>query len=151
MAAATGAGANAASGLLSPAQLRNAAINQNRRAFARGTNAFTDLANAGVQAMIVYCLASYGPDWGDQAVCLMVNGTLVMSISSGEEEYAHFMEVGKSLATALSVQPSVDAELVEWFEKQFKLDHILGARIATMNDEGKTREEIADWLEWRGL
>lgn len=49
--AATGAGANAASGLLSPAQLRNAAINQNRRAFARGTNAFTDLANAGVQAM----------------------------------------------------------------------------------------------------
>lgn len=49
--AATGAGANAAAGLLSPAQLRNAAINQNRRAFARGTNDFTDLANAAVRTM----------------------------------------------------------------------------------------------------
>lgn len=49
--AVTGAGQNAASGLITPAQLRNAAINQNRRAFARGKNDFTTLANAGVEAL----------------------------------------------------------------------------------------------------
>lgn len=49
--AATGAGADTAAGLISPAQLRNAAIQQGRRAFARGFNDFTELANAGVQAL----------------------------------------------------------------------------------------------------
>jgi hypothetical protein len=49
--AATGAGEQAASGIITTARLRNAAINQNRRAFARGRNEFVDLANAGVQAM----------------------------------------------------------------------------------------------------
>lgn len=49
--AATGAGEQAASGIITPARLRAAAIQQNRRAFARGRNEFTDLANAGVQTM----------------------------------------------------------------------------------------------------
>lgn len=49
--AVTSAGQNAASGLITPAQLRSAAINQNRRAFARGKNDFTALANAGVEAL----------------------------------------------------------------------------------------------------
>lgn len=49
--AVTSAGEKAASGLISPAQLRSAAINQNRRAFARGQNDFTELANAAVQTM----------------------------------------------------------------------------------------------------
>lgn len=49
--AVTSAGQNAASGLITPAQLRSAAINQNRRAFARGKNDFTKLANAGVEAL----------------------------------------------------------------------------------------------------
>ncbi len=49
--AATGAGEQAASGIITPARLRAAAIGQNRRAFARGRNEFVDLANAGVRAM----------------------------------------------------------------------------------------------------
>jgi hypothetical protein len=49
--AATGAGEQAASGVITPARLRSAAIAQNRRAFARGRNDFTDLANAAVQTM----------------------------------------------------------------------------------------------------
>ncbi len=49
--AVTGAGANTASGLISPAQLRNAAIGQNRRSFARGGADYAELANAAVQAM----------------------------------------------------------------------------------------------------
>jgi hypothetical protein len=49
--ATTSAGQNAASGLITPAQLRSAAVNQNRRAFARGQNDFTKLANAGVEAL----------------------------------------------------------------------------------------------------
>jgi hypothetical protein len=49
--AATGAGEQAAGGVITPARLRSAAIAQNRRAFARGRNDFTDLANAAVKTM----------------------------------------------------------------------------------------------------
>lgn len=49
--AATGAGENAALGLISPAALRQAATSQNRRAYARGTGDFAELAKAGVATM----------------------------------------------------------------------------------------------------
>lgn len=49
--AATGAGQAAAEGLISPAQLRQAAVGQNRRAYARGNGDFSDLARAGVSIM----------------------------------------------------------------------------------------------------
>lgn len=49
--AATRAGAQAADGVITPQALRSAAIRQNKRAFARGRNDFTDLADAGVKAM----------------------------------------------------------------------------------------------------
>jgi hypothetical protein len=49
--AATGAGEQAAGGVITPARLRSAAIAQNRRAYARGRNDFTDLANAAVKTM----------------------------------------------------------------------------------------------------
>lgn len=45
--AATGAGSNAAEGLISPSQLRNAVVQQNRRAYGRGRGDFADLARAG--------------------------------------------------------------------------------------------------------
>lgn len=49
--AATGAGEQAASGIITPARLRSAAIGQGRRAYARGRNDFAELANAGVRAL----------------------------------------------------------------------------------------------------
>lgn len=49
--AATGAGENAAQGLISPAQLRNAVAQQGRRAYARGQGDFADLARAGEAVM----------------------------------------------------------------------------------------------------
>lgn len=49
--AATRAGAQSADGIITPAALRSAAIRQNKRAFARGRNEFTDLADAGVSKM----------------------------------------------------------------------------------------------------
>jgi hypothetical protein len=49
--AATRAGEKSADGIITPANIRGAAIKQNKRAFARGRNEFTDLANAGVSAM----------------------------------------------------------------------------------------------------
>jgi hypothetical protein len=49
--AATGAGADTAEGLISPAQLRNATVTQNRRAYARGQGDFADLARAGTNIM----------------------------------------------------------------------------------------------------
>jgi hypothetical protein len=49
--AATRAGEKAADGIITPANLRNAAMKQNKRAFARGQNEFTDLADAGVSTM----------------------------------------------------------------------------------------------------
>ena len=45
--AATGAGENAAAGIISPSALRNATVNQGRRAYARGQGDFADLARAG--------------------------------------------------------------------------------------------------------
>jgi len=45
--AATGAGADAASGLISPSQLRNATVQQNRRAYAKGQGDMAGLARAG--------------------------------------------------------------------------------------------------------
>lgn len=45
--AATGAGSNAAEGLISPSQLRNAVVQQSRRAYGRGRGDFADLARAG--------------------------------------------------------------------------------------------------------
>lgn len=49
--AATGAGENAALGLISPSQLRNAAVQQGRRAYARGKGDFAELARAGEAIM----------------------------------------------------------------------------------------------------
>lgn len=49
--AATGAGENAALGLISPSQLRNATVQQGRRAFARGQGDFAELARAGEALM----------------------------------------------------------------------------------------------------
>lgn len=48
---ATGAGENAALGLISPSQLRNATTVQNRRAYARGQGDFAELARAGEALM----------------------------------------------------------------------------------------------------
>jgi hypothetical protein len=45
--AATGAGSNAAEGLISPSQLRNAVVQQGRRAYGRGQGDFAELARAG--------------------------------------------------------------------------------------------------------
>lgn len=45
--AATGAGSNTAEGLISPSQLRNAVVQQSRRAYGRGQGDFADLARAG--------------------------------------------------------------------------------------------------------
>lgn len=49
--AATGAGENAAQGIISPSALRNATVNQGRRAYARGQGDFANLARAGEATM----------------------------------------------------------------------------------------------------
>lgn len=49
--AATGAGSNAAEGLISPSQLRNAVVQQGRMAYARGQGDFADLARSGEALM----------------------------------------------------------------------------------------------------
>jgi hypothetical protein len=49
--AATGAGAQTAEGIISPSQLRNATVGQNRRSYARGQGDFADLARSGEAIM----------------------------------------------------------------------------------------------------
>lgn len=49
--ASTGAGENAAMGVISPSQLRNATVQQGRRAYARGQGDFADLARSGEALM----------------------------------------------------------------------------------------------------
>lgn len=41
--------------------------------------------------------------------------------------------------------------MVDWFKSYFGVGHELGLDIAIRNDEGQTREQIADWLEAQGL
>jgi hypothetical protein len=50
--AAGGSGEKAGLGIITPAALRTAAANQNKRAFVRGTSDFTDLAKAGQATML---------------------------------------------------------------------------------------------------
>lgn len=49
--AASGAGENAALGIISPSQLRNATVQQSRRGYARGRGDFAELARSGEAAM----------------------------------------------------------------------------------------------------
>lgn len=49
--AVTGAGSDTAEGLISPSQLRNATVQQNRRSYARGHGDFAELARAGEALM----------------------------------------------------------------------------------------------------
>jgi hypothetical protein len=64
--AATGAGENAAMGLLSPASLRNATIQQGRRTYARGGGDFGELARAGTALMSPLPNSGTGPRVGTQ-------------------------------------------------------------------------------------
>lgn len=57
----TGAGADAAQGLVSPQQLRTAIVGQNRRAYARGQGDFSELARAGSSAMKPLPQSGTGP------------------------------------------------------------------------------------------
>jgi hypothetical protein len=64
--AATSAGENAALGLISPSALRNATVQQGRRAYARGQGDFGDLARAGESIMKPLPNAGTGPRVGVQ-------------------------------------------------------------------------------------
>lgn len=64
--AATSAGENAALGLLSPAAIRNAAAQQNRRTYARGGGDFGELARAGTAMMSPLPNSGTGPRVGTQ-------------------------------------------------------------------------------------
>jgi hypothetical protein len=64
--AATSAGENAALGLISPSALRNATVQQGRRAYARGQGDFGDLARAGEAIMKPLPNSGTGPRVGVQ-------------------------------------------------------------------------------------
>jgi hypothetical protein len=74
--ASTGAGEKAAEGLISPSQLRNATVGQNRRAYARGQGDFADLARAG-EAMLKPL-----PQSGT-APRMMAQGALTLGLGAG--------------------------------------------------------------------
>lgn len=66
--AVTSAGEKAAAGLITPAQLRTAAVNQNRRAFAHGSNDYAELARAGIQTMTPLPQSGTAPRLAAQAM-----------------------------------------------------------------------------------
>lgn len=74
--AATGAGPEAAQGLISPPQLRNAVVTQNRRAYARGDGDFADLARAGESVMRTLPQSGTAPRSYAQHLPAAVFGTL---------------------------------------------------------------------------
>ena len=72
--AATGAGENAANGLISPAALRNAVVQQNRRSYARGQGDFGELARAGEALMKPLPQSGTGPRVGVQLMGTTLGG-----------------------------------------------------------------------------
>lgn len=72
--AATGAGENAVQGLISPAQLRNAAKTSDRRGYARGRGDLDELARAGVAIMTPLPQSGTAPRAYAQGVMQVVSG-----------------------------------------------------------------------------
>lgn len=72
--AATGAGSNAAEGLISPSQLRNAVVQQNRRSYARGQGDFADLARSGEALLKPLPQSGTAPRQNLQHVLTMLGG-----------------------------------------------------------------------------
>lgn len=73
--AATGAGAATAEGLISPSQLRNATVTQNRRAYARGQGDFADLARSGEAVMKPLPQSGTAPRQYMQHMISIIGGT----------------------------------------------------------------------------
>lgn len=102
--AATGAGENAALGIISPAQLRQATVNvQGRRNYARGDGDFADLARAGVGTMTPL------PNSGTPGRLLAQNmGATIGSAIGGATGFAAGGPIGIPLGTiAGAAMPSV--------------------------------------------
>lgn len=74
--AATGAGSNAAEGLISPSGLRNAVVQQNRRSYARGQGDFADLARSGEALLKPLPQSGTAPRQNMQHVLSLLGGTV---------------------------------------------------------------------------
>jgi hypothetical protein len=81
--AATGAGSQTAEGLISPSQLRNAVVNQSRRAYARGQGDFADLARAGETALKPLPQSGTAPRLTASAVPAVIGSLLGSMIDGG--------------------------------------------------------------------
>src|SRR5690606_314768 len=79
--AATRAGEAAAEGIISPANIRNAVVNQGRRAYARGQGDFADLARAG--SMLLSPLPDSGTAGRLSARNLLPNSSTIGAILGG--------------------------------------------------------------------
>ncbi len=73
--AASGAGPNAVEGIISPAQLRNAAKTSDRRAYTRGTDDLSELARAGVNIMTPLPQSGTAPRAYAQGLLQILSGT----------------------------------------------------------------------------
>lgn len=93
--AATRAGEKAAEGIITPANIRNAAVNQGRRAYARGQGDFADLARSGSM------LLSPLPDSGTAGRLRAQNvGTGLTSILGAGAGASAFGPIGAALGAA---------------------------------------------------
>lgn len=82
--AATGAGENTAEGLISPKQLRGAAVGQGRRAYARGQGDFADLARAGEAVMSPLPQSGTGPRVAAMTVPGLLGASVGHMVGGGE-------------------------------------------------------------------
>lgn len=81
--AVTGAGSNTAEGLISPSQLRNATVQQSRRAYARGQGDFAELARAGEALMKPMPQSGTAPRLRAQNIGAMIPAILGGSAGAG--------------------------------------------------------------------
>jgi len=115
--AATGAGENAALGLISPSALRNATVQQGRRAYARGQGDFGQLARAGEALMKPLPQSGTSPRVGVQLVGAGIGSGLgammggPVGATAGAVAGAIAPALGQALAGRMVTSPAMQAYL----------------------------------------
>ncbi len=135
--AATSAGENAANGLISPAALRAATVQQNRRAYARGQGEFGELSRAGAALMSPLPNSGTGPRVGVQLLGGAIGGGLgaLMGGPGGAAGGALAGHMAPHLGQALMGRTVMNPTVQRYLQNQVAAglrDLPLGRRIETI-------------------
>ncbi len=134
----TAAGEGAAEGLISPAQLRMAAVGQGRRAYARGQGDFAELARAGNAVMSPLPQSGTGPRMAAASIPSMLGGGVGYMLGGGE---GATMGATAGAAAAATVPSVLGRTLMSPVAQRY-----LGNQVIPGMDEGARARALAQLL-----